>query len=209
MVKIRLAVAAFLLLTVTACTAGRPRDAETRASTTSISPMTAVSTPTATQPPSATMIPNAPTSAALGATDDTCQTQNLKLTFGGFNGAGGTAYSAGYLTNVGTTTCTMIGYPGLAGLDESGNIVQHAATRNPGMPIERGPTSTLVTLTPGALAEFGITNSDTVPNSDCPSEFPIAQTQVYPPNQTIPIRVPSDVRAGICDLTVGFVQPDS
>jgi len=85
---------------------------------------------------------------------------------------------------------------GLAGLDASGNIVQHAATRNSGMPTEVGKSADLVTLAPDARAEFGITNTDSVPNPDCPTEFPIAQTQVYPPNQTTPIRVPADPGAG-------------
>lgn len=209
--RIRLAVIVIPLLAVTACTGSHPRATSTSATSTpaSSAPSSSSAVTPAPLTPVTTPTPTAATTTSSAATaGDTCQTQNLRLSFAGFNGAGGTAYSAGYLTNVGTTTCTMIGYPGLAGLDASGNIVQHAATRNSGMPIEEGKSVGLVTLAPGARAVFGITNTDTVPNSFCPTEFPIAQTQVYPPNQTTAIRVPASAGDGICELTVGFVEAD-
>jgi hypothetical protein len=202
MLRSRLAAGLIIPLTITACTAGGPRDTDTRAVT------TAAPSSTVTQLPS--VIPMAPTPVRT-VKDDTCQTQNLRLSFGAFNGAGGTDYTVDYLTNVGTTTCTMIGYPGLAGLDANGNIVQHAAVRNADLPSEQGRSPIKVALAPGARAVFGVTNSDTTPNADCPAEFPIAQIQVYPPNQTTAIRMaPQGLPdAGICDLTVGFVQADS
>ncbi len=167
-------------------------------------PAPTTSSSPATSPPTPSSSPDA---------TDVCQTQNLKLSFASANGAGGTAYSAGYLTNVGTTTCTMFGYPGVAGLDASGNIVQHPANRNPDLPPnEPSQTPELVTLPPGARALFGLTSVDTTPNPDCSTTFPITQMQVYPPNQTTPIRVASDgisFGGGICDLAVGFVRADS
>ena len=53
----------------------------------------------------------------------------MRLAFVSGQGAAGTAYMTYALTNVGSGTCTLFGYPGVAILDGAGQIVQHPAQR--------------------------------------------------------------------------------
>jgi hypothetical protein len=130
-----------------------------------------------------------------------CQTSNLKLAFVTGQGAAGTAYLTFGLTNTGSGTCSLIGYPGVAYLDSGGNIVQHPAQR--GIPT---PTQVkLVTLNSGQAAHFTVTSSDVIPSPGCQHSYSGSTVQVFPPNQRQPLTVSHPMM--FCNLHVGPVQP--
>lgn len=149
-------------------------------------------------PPSATGHPPT-TSASPSATS--CRTSALKLIPGlnqGFAGGQGQTF---YLQNTGDTACTMYGYPGVAMLDSAGRVIQRPAARSDGQ-----PRPSLVSLKPGQRAQFVLMTVDGgIPGSGCTSSWITARTiQVYPPNETTPIRMPS--RFGACNLQVRAVS---
>lgn len=99
-----------------------------------------------------------------------------------------------YLRNRGPSTCSMIGYPGFALLFADGSIIQHAATRTP-------RSYSQVVLAPGQQGQFLVKSSDpSIPGSGCSTSWKTASVQVYPPNETTPIRQPSTITA--CNLQV-------
>jgi hypothetical protein len=164
----------------------------------------------AAHPTSTTSFPPTTTSTAAGAATgatassvSACTTSHLTLSYGGGTGAGGTTYWTFYFTNNGQTTCSLEGYPGVAVLDASGDVVQHPARRG-ALGTHAPVPVTLVVLGPGQRASFLVTSIDNVPNPDCPSEFTGTTLQVYPPNQTAAIR--QSFSGGFCDLGVGPVQ---
>jgi hypothetical protein len=128
-----------------------------------------------------------------------CRTPNLKLSFVSGQGAAGTAYMTYALTNTGSSTCTMSGYPGVAMLNASGSIVQHPAQR--GVPT---PTPVkLVSLAAGQRATFIVTSSDVIPSPGCQHAWTAATLQVFPPNQRAALLLPH--HAQFCNLHVGAV----
>ena len=158
-------------------------------------------------PPPNDTHPSAPASSTSRAATklSPCTTANLTLRLSSHVGAGGRTYNTYDFTNTGTTPCTLFGYPGLAGLDAAGHIVQHPARRTTDLPgYNGGPKQ--VTLKPGHRAQFGASTVDATPNPDCPIYgYKSATLQVYPPNQTTPILLPKP--GAICDLMVGYVRP--
>ncbi len=105
------------------------------------------------------------------------------------------------LTNTGSATCVMSGYPGVAILDSRGQIVQHPAARRPDQttPVRR------VTLKAGAAAKFLLTSSDVIPSPGCQHAWMGTTLQVIPPNQRARLRQP--YTREFCNLMVGPVQP--
>lgn len=105
------------------------------------------------------------------------------------------------LANVGSVTCTLLGYPGVSILDSAGNIVQHPAQRGG---IQAPTRVSLVTLGSGQRAEFILTSSDVIPSPGCPHAFTGTTLQVFPPNQRAALRLG---RSGsFCNLHVGPVH---
>jgi hypothetical protein len=139
------------------------------------------------------------TSPAAGASTPagsgtTCQTQDLRLSQGRAEGTAGSIYVTYYLENTGSGGCTMNGYPGYALLRADGSVIQHPATK------ERMPHGP-VTLDPGQRAEFVVRTLDpSIPGTHCSPSWRTAQVQVYPPDETTPIRQHSRLQA--CDLTI-------
>ena len=129
-----------------------------------------------------------------------CRTPDLRLSFVSGQGAAGTAYLTFQLTNAGTRTCTMIGYPGVSMLNSGGLIVQHPAQR--GIPIP-APVR-LVTLGSGRRARFTVTSSDVIPSPGCQHSYPGTTFQVFPPNQRASLRLAHPM--AFCNLHVGAVQ---
>ena len=112
-----------------------------------------------------------------------CATRDLKATVGIAQGAAGSVYQVIDFTNIGTTSCSLYGYPGIALAGGSPvNQIGAAASRSP----QAAPA--LVTLHPGGVANtlLRITQAQNYPTSKC---GPMASTylQIYPPNQTTPI----------------------
>lgn len=114
-----------------------------------------------------------------------CATRDLKVTIGVAQGAAGSVYQVIDFTNIGTASCSLYGYPGIA-LAGGSPVTQigQAASRSP----QAGPA--LVTLKPGAVGNtlLRITQAQNYPTSKC---NPVASTylQIYPPNQTTPMYV--------------------
>ena len=146
-----------------------------------------------------------PNAAAAGGPPG-CATRDLKATVGVAQGAAGSVYQVIDFTNIGTASCSLYGYPGIA-LAGGSPVTQigMAASRSP----QAGPA--LVTLKPGAVANtlLRITQAQNYPTSKC---SPMASTylQIYPPNQTTPIylgyKSTGCSATGVNLLTVGVVQ---
>jgi Protein of unknown function (DUF4232) len=146
-----------------------------------------------------------PNAAAAGGPPG-CATRDLKATVGIAQGAAGSVYQVIDFTNIGTASCSLYGYPGIA-LAGGSPVTQigAAASRSP----QAGPA--LVTLKPGAVANtlLRITQAQNYPTSKC---SPMASTylQIYPPNQTTPIylgyKSTGCSATGVNLLTVSVVQ---
>jgi Protein of unknown function (DUF4232) len=142
------------------------------------------------------------TSASAGtASLTTCRTPNLRLSMVSGQGAAGTAYITYGLTDAGTGSCTMLGYPGVAVLDAAGNIVQHAARRGTA---GRAVPVRLITLAPGSRATFLVNSTDVIPSPGCTHAYTGVTLQVFPPNQRAALHLA--YTGSFCDLRVGPVQ---
>ena len=119
------------------------------------------------------------------------------------------------LRNVGSSACTLYGYPGVswvAGAD--GHQVGAAATRQPDA---TGGAEASVILTPGAVASapLDIVDAAAIPQSAC-KPVPVRGLRVYPPGEraALFIPLPTSVNGyGECSvvtqqptLIVGYVQ---
>jgi hypothetical protein len=124
--------------------------------------------------------PASPRSSQGGATAiPQCLTKNLKVTLGPSQGTAGSIYVALHLTNIGSATCSMYGYPGvsLAGGSPVKEI-SPGAGRTPS-------TVSLVKLAPGAVATstLQIAEAGNYPTSRCGPK-PSSYIQIYPPGET-------------------------
>jgi hypothetical protein len=127
----------------------------------------------------------------------TCRTQQLSLAQGRADGTAGSFYVTYYLSNRGPGTCSTVGFPGFSYLFADGSIIQRPANRTAQAPLT-------VTLQPGQRASFVVRTLDgSIPGTGCSTSWKTAEVQVYPPDQTVPLRQPSSIAA--CDLTVGPV----
>lgn len=158
-----------------------PATTTTAASVTPATTAAGSATSAATSAAATTSAPSAPASATatgLGA----CLTVQLTATLGAGSGSGaGHAYPVLVLTNKGTTSCTVKGYPGVSFVG-SGNGTQLGAAavrQSAGIPIAA------LTLAPGAAAhaELSITMAG---NYDATTCRPKAADglRVYPPEET-------------------------
>jgi hypothetical protein len=92
------------------------------------------------------------------------------------NGAAGTVYYPLEFTNLGSTTCTLTGYPGVAAVNGAGHKLGPAALRT-GMPVHTVTLKAHQTV----HAMLGISDTGAV---GCHA-VTAAGLQVYPPNQTV------------------------
>lgn len=115
-----------------------------------------------------------------------CTTSQLRAWMGVPGGAAaGTSYTEMELSNVGTTTCRLYGFPGVSALNANG-----AQVGNPAGWDLSGTLATVV-LTPGATSHFQLGFAD-VYNYPAGICRPVATTtlRIYPPNQTASLRLP-------------------
>lgn len=138
-------------------------------------------TPPVTSAPSTTA-PAPTTTVASGP--QPCPTSALTAALGSPNGAAGTVYYNLTLTNQGTATCTLYGYPGVSFVTgNNGTQVGAAARRTNG-------TAAKLTLTPGqsASSPLGIVEAGNFgPNCQITN---VDGLRVYPPGQTAALFVP-------------------
>ena len=131
--------------------------------------------------PAPTSSPSSTTPLSGGAAP-TCVSSQLSLTTGSEEGTAGSIYATFYLTNTTATPCSVRGFPGVSLLDGSGNIVGQPATQD-------GSAGPSVRLGPGQRAQF-ILRVGTATRTGCNVPRPSSQIQVYPPDQTVPLRIP-------------------
>jgi Domain of unknown function (DUF4232) len=163
---------------------------------------TAPATPAATTPAAPATTPAAP------AGPSSCPTRSLHVRLGASQGTAGSVYTTIVFRNVSNATCTLYGYPGVSLTTGSPvTVIGKSAKENPATPRR------LVTLQPqtSANALLRIVDAQNYAASDC-SPKNSTYLQVYPPNQTAPVRIKFKTvgcAKPINLLTVDVVKPGS
>jgi hypothetical protein len=122
------------------------------------------------------------------------------------SGAAGSSYQTLDFTNIGTTPCTLYGYPGVS-------LAAGMPVTQVGLAASRSTTAapTLVTLQPGGTgnALLRITDALNYPPTTC-SPKATTYLQIYPPNQTTPMylgyKSTGCTSTKVNLLTIGVVQ---
>ena len=141
---------------------------------------TPAATPAATTPAAAPA-----TTPATPSGPSPCPTRSLHVKLGATQGAAGSVYTTIVFTNTSTATCTLYGYPGVSlTTGKPVTVIGKTAQENPATPRR------LVTLQPrtSASAVLRIVNAQNYPASKCDPKN-TTYLQVYPPNQTVPVRI--------------------
>lgn len=135
---------------------------------------------------------------SASATVTTCQTKDLSFSLGTSEGTAGSVYQPLRLTNTGTGTCTLTGYPGVSFVTgASGDQVGAAASRNPQHAV------TTVTLAPGATAESVVQVVDHMNYAPAQCKATdVSGFRVYPPGNTAAAYVPFDHSSSACSTDV-------
>ena len=117
--------------------------------------------------------------ASGSAADGSCRAGQLEAAIQTKPGAGaaGSVYRTLVLTNTGTGSCTLQGYPGVSYVDADGAQV--------GAPAERAPeaAAVAVTLEPGGTAEAQLQQTNAQNYGEECGLTDVAGIRVYPPNQ--------------------------
>jgi uncharacterized protein DUF4232 len=177
-------------------------DAAPAASDSTTPDSTAPATPAATTPAAPATTPAAPAGAS------SCATRSLHVRLGASQGTAGSVYTTIVFKNVSNATCTLYGYPGVSLTTGSPvTVIGKAAKENPATPRR------LVTLQPQtrASALLRIVDAQNYPASECNPKNS-TYLQVYPPNQTAPVRIKFKTvgcAKPINLLTVDVVKPGS
>lgn len=124
--------------------------------------------------------------AATGAS--ACPTSSLQVKQGVGQGYAGGVYQVIDFTNTSGSTCTLYGYPGVS-------LVSGPPYTQIGLAAKRTATSAPVkqiTLAPGATANalLQIVDALNYPSASC-GPTKAAALKIYPPNQTVPVYLPS------------------
>lgn len=174
------------------------------------SPSASASSPATSQSPSSTASASSASSSSASASSsdgtaasDACTTKELtaKLTQGAGGGAG-SSYPYLVLTNSGSRTCTLRGYPGVS-LRHGDTQIGAAAER------DRTVSASTITLQPGQSAHSAlrIVNAGNFDASDCTPTA--ADTMlVYPPDQKESISIDATGITGCAnsDTQILYVQ---
>jgi hypothetical protein len=161
-------------LAVAACGGGHPSARPTRTITVTASP----STPAASAPVGSLASP-VPGSAPG------CLTRNLGGSIGQTEGTAGAVEVTIVFKNLGSASCTLYGYPGVAlAAGTPGSDVGQPSSENPATARE------LVTLAPGGLAyaTLQVAVAGNFPASAC-AQVATDSLAVIPPNQTVPLYI--------------------
>lgn len=114
-----------------------------------------------------------------------CTPSTLRLSFGPAHGAAGSVTQSLRFTNVGTTACGMVGFPGISYVNgDAGNQVGAPAQRS-------GPFAPWFVLQPGqvAHADIAYTVTQNFPPATC-SPTHVRGIRVYPPNDYSAMYIP-------------------
>ncbi len=197
-----------LALALGACTSSHPKSAPvttTPASSSSSSSSSGVQTLPTLPATTATTGAPASTTSSVPSGPPRCATSVLTASLANPNGAAGSVYYSLRLTNHGTASCVLQGFPGVSFVTgPTGQQVGAAATRGIG-------PAPVVNLAPGASAGAILQITDpTNYGSDC-GVTQVAGLRVFPPNQTAAVYIDHPDRAcsNTADVTlhVGAFQP--
>lgn len=140
------------------------------------------STASDTSSTTATTSAPATTTTSAAAASDHCRSEDLRGSLGPTDAGAGQRYTVLVLTNTGTRTCRLRGFPGVSLLDASGSQLGEAAGRE-------GPAGPSISLAPGEEASAVLhTSSAGIGGACTPTSTRI---RVYPPDTTIPLDIPA------------------
>jgi hypothetical protein len=163
----------------TACRSSPSTAAGNNAAPAASDSTTPAATPAATTPAAQATTP----AAASGPSP--CPTRSLHVKLGASQGTAGSVYTTIVFTNVSNATCTLYGYPGVSlTTGKPVTVIGKTAKENP------ATQRRLVTLQPqtSASALLRIVDAQNYPASKCDPKNS-TYLQVYPPNQTAPVRI--------------------
>lgn len=115
------------------------------------------------------------------------------------DGTAGTTYYQIEFSDIGSTACSLYGYPGISMLNARGWQVGHAATHS--------GTRRLVVLRPGGTAHVVLAVGDA--GNYCSNPVTTTMLRVFPPGQRHPqvLEFPSQACRGISIMGVDAVHP--
>lgn len=130
--------------------------------------------------PAASSSPAPPPTSPAGPAE--CTTASLRVTIGHGGAAAGTAYANIDFTNTSSTTCFLVGYPGVSLVSagsNAGSQIGADAKRDPTVP------SRVITLPPGRTAHalFAVIDALNYPPTLC-QPVKAHWLKVFPPDQT-------------------------
>ena len=206
------------LLAAGVLAAGCAASSSTSSTAVSASSSSGASSASASATGAASSAASAGASSSVAAASGTpaCTSADLKVSLGGGAGAGMSQNHIGLeLRNVGSSPCTLYGYPGVswvAGAD--GHQVGAAAERQSD---NSGSAEGTVTLAVGALASapLDIVDAAVIPPSEC-KPVAVRGLRVYPPGEKAALFLPLATASGgygECSLatkqptlTIGYLQ---
>ncbi len=136
-----------------------------------------------TPPPASTSAPTPATATSTGGVAN-CATSELKVSLGQEEGAAGSVFAPLILSNVGSRTCELRGFPGVSYVaGDDGHQVGPAAAMS-------GPRGGEVPLKPGAAAaaRLQLVNVANFDAAAC-KPTPVRGLRVYPPGDTASLYV--------------------
>lgn len=175
-------------LVVAACGGSKPNVAASPTTIAASNPgapgvsATTEATPTTLAPTTLAPTTTEPNTAVIHA----CSTSMLSASVSGDNGAAGTIYSNLIFKNIGSTTCTLFGYPGVSLVDCCGHQIGAAVPRDPSTYGE-GTVTLTSGETVGAVFSYHDAYVNTVANCQPTNATGL---RIYPPNQTAALFVP-------------------
>jgi hypothetical protein len=122
-----------------------------------------------------------------------CHTSQLQAAVRSGQGAAGSMYTPLSLTNTGTASCQMTGYPGVSLLDVSGNQIGSPATHS-------AATVAAITLAPGDAAHTVMRTQN--PTGGNPCDPVSTSVKVFPPDELDALTVPGALQTCGGDFTI-------
>ena len=137
--------------------------------------------------------------------DARCLSSDLELSLQSSDGAGGAGhqYRTIIFTNNGAQPCTLAGYPGVSFTDGTGAQVGPPAGRDDSV------TGETVTLAPGTVASavLDARSGELFGADECGDLVGSTSLRVYPPDSTVPISVPAQMRVCTKDVDQFRIRP--
>jgi hypothetical protein len=118
-------------------------------------------------------------------TVSSCNTTHLAASLAPASSAAGTSYETLTLTNTGSSACTVMGYPGVSLLSETGAQLGQPATRD----TVTSPGEISLQPKQSAYSNVGFPDPGNFGSGQCSS--PALTIRIYPPDQTAALTAPA------------------